>query len=113
MRCLLSGTNARVLAKAIHSFARIGYELFLDATEDGLSIRTVSQAKSAFALIKFPPDFFEEYDVDTDGDDEFENKCKISVKATIGIFKSMEQVELCSFLLDSSKSKLIVQFKCR
>lgn len=72
--------------------AKIGSELFVEADDDGLSIRTVSATKSAFAMIRFEPNFFNDYNIESDTEDDFANKCKVSMKACIGVFKNMKQV---------------------
>lgn len=117
-----------VLAKAVHSFARIGNELFLEAQTDGLSIRTVNRTKSAFAMILFNQDFFSNYDMtptappaadamETDAstvvDSGFDNKCKVSVKSLLSVFKNMRQVEECRMHMDSDNYKLRFEFRCR
>lgn len=86
-----------VLAKSIQSFARIGSDLFIEAQANGLSIRTVNKTSSAFALMLFHCNFFSAYDVDTTSDNEYENKCKISMKSAMGAFRNMKQVAFDNF----------------
>lgn len=85
-----------VLTKAIHSFSRIGSELFIEAHQNGLSLRTVNNARSAFSIITFSPEFFTEYHsttiADNPDDIEFENKCKVSIKSCLDVLKNMKQV---------------------
>ena len=80
-----------VLAKAIHSFARIGIELYVEAdARSGLSLRTVNMTKSAFAAIVFNLDFFSSFVVKSKNPEE--NQCKLSMKSCLGVFRNMKQV---------------------
>lgn len=80
-----------VLAKAIHSFARIGCELYLEFdSHSGLSLRTVNMTKSAFASISFNRDFFSSFIVKSQNIEE--NQCKLSMKSCVGVFRNMKQV---------------------
>lgn len=121
MKCTISGQNAAgkseiyvytqcnhsshaflvslsVLAKAIHSFARIGNYLFMEATSKGLSLRTVNSTKSAFAMILFKVDFFINFIVKS-SDDPFDNRCKLLMKSCLGVFRNMKQVNSLLFIL--------------
>lgn len=80
-----------VLARAVNSFARIGNEIFLEASGNGLSIRTVNSTKSAFAMILFQPAFFTEFNI-ADSEDILANMCKLSLKSLLGVFKNMRLV---------------------
>ena len=50
-----------VFARAIHSLAKIGEELYVDPSIDGLAIRTVNSSRSAFVSYTFKPSFFSSY----------------------------------------------------
>ena len=50
-----------VLARAIHSLAKIGEDLHIDPSESGLAIRTVNGTKSAFVSYSFKTSFFSSY----------------------------------------------------
>ncbi|XP_055306605.1 cell cycle checkpoint control protein RAD9A [Sitodiplosis mosellana] len=112
MKCVVTGQNATILAKAIHSFARIGIELYVEAdARSGLSLRTVNMTKSAFASIVFNLDFFSSFMVKSKNVEE--NQCKLSMKSCLGVFRNMKQVESCTITLDAKSCKMTVQFKCR
>lgn len=104
----------------MHSFARIGSDLFIEAQPHGLSIRTVNRTKSAFAMILFHRDFFTSYDMSVDNNhaatddvDDFANKCKISAKSCLNVFKNMRQVEQLRISMDTARYKLKFEFDCR
>lgn len=50
-----------MFARAIHSLAKIGEELYVDPSIDGLAIRTVNSSRSAFVSYTFKPSFFSSY----------------------------------------------------
>lgn len=107
---LIGSNHITVLAKAIHSFARIGIELYVEAdAKSGLSMRTVNMTKSAFSSVLFNLDFFSSFDVKS----AEETQCKLSMKSCLGVFRNMKQVESFTMTLDTKNYKMIVQFKCR
>lgn len=74
-------------------FARIGPDLFIEATSNGMSLRTTNKSKSAYAIITFHTSFFIDYQItEPDDNDEYANKCKISMKSCVNIFRNMKQV---------------------
>lgn len=80
-----------VMSKAIRSIARIGHEMVLEATDDGLAFRTANLSTSAFALFTFQPEFFEEFSV-TDSPDAGANSCKLLVITCLHAFVNMKRV---------------------
>ncbi|KAG4069861.1 hypothetical protein HA402_009568 [Bradysia odoriphaga] len=128
MKCSLNGHNTRVLSKAINSFSRIGSELYLEATQNGLILRTVNDSQTAFAVMSFETAFFTDFKIDRSNSDEYSNKCKVSMKSCLGVFKNTRQVrcaihneqflivrfqvEKCQITLNLKTSKLLFQFNC-
>lgn len=141
MKCVLDGPNAIgnssfiqsllvsrikniiiflvVLAKAIHCLSRIGHDLYVDATtSEGLTLRTVNKASSAFGQIKFNPIFFSSFEVSPPGvhDDDLdrlnENKCKLAMRSCLSVFRNMKSVITCTIGLDTERSKFMVKMIC-
>lgn len=82
------------MGKAIHALAKIGDELYLQASVDQLTIRTVNLSKTVFAVYKFLPPFFTHYTVaNANAEDTEELKCKMPMKGILGVFKSPVQME--------------------
>ena len=50
-----------VLARAIHSLAKTGVDLYIDPSEEGVAFRTVNSSRSAFVSYTFKPSFFSSY----------------------------------------------------
>lgn len=71
-------------------------DLFIEAQSKGLSLRGVNSSKTAYASMLFHPDFFHEYDIEARAaaTDDFHNKCKVSMKSFLGVFKNVHHVRL-------------------
>ncbi|XP_058925350.1 cell cycle checkpoint control protein RAD9A isoform X4 [Kogia breviceps] len=115
MKCLVTGSNVKVLGKAVHSLSRIGDELYLEPLEDGLSLRTVNSSRSAYACFLFAPLFFQQYQAATPGQDPL--RCKILMKSFLSVFRSLamleKTVEKCCIFLNGRSSRLVVQLYCK
>lgn len=95
--------NSAVLAKAINSFSRIGHELYFEAGQNGLTIRTVNDSHTAFAVMTFETGFFTEFKIDRSSTDEFCNKCKVLMKSILGVFRNMRQVGVRQGTLNNAR----------
>ena len=67
------------MAKAIHTLAKIGDEMYVNPQEEAISFRTVNMAKSAYSDFTFHRNFFSYYDLGN-LDEEEAQKCKISMR---------------------------------
>lgn len=114
MKCMIPGQNVKILARALHSLARVGDELFLDPLCDRLVICTVNSSQSAFAEFVFHQSFFSSYDIEVDSP-ELLPKCKISMKSCMSVFKSPhsmdKMVDWCQLRLEPAAVRLIFKVK--
>ncbi|XP_018021736.1 cell cycle checkpoint control protein RAD9A [Hyalella azteca] len=129
MKCAITGVNIKVFARSIHSLARIGDELHVEPRVDGVSFCTVNSSRSAFASFLYGESFFSQYESGVDApsgscsqssslqSDAQAVKCKVAMKAFLGAFKSLsnveKSVERCKIMVDEACSKLLVQLVCR
>ncbi|XP_064369496.1 cell cycle checkpoint control protein RAD9A isoform X3 [Dromaius novaehollandiae] len=118
MRCVVTGGNVKaVLGKAVHSLSRIGDELYLEPTENGLSLRAVNSSRSAFASFLFAPLFFQLYERGSPQRTGELLRCKVLMKSFLGIFRSLPSLEKtvgkCLILLKPQASRLVVQLHCK
>ncbi|KAG5326272.1 RAD9A protein, partial [Pseudoatta argentina] len=79
MKCVIPGGNVKTLAKAIHTLAKIGDEMYVNPQKESISFRTVNMAKSAYSDFTFHRNFFSYYDLGN-LDEEEAQKCKISMR---------------------------------
>ncbi|XP_067388120.1 cell cycle checkpoint control protein RAD9A [Emydura macquarii macquarii] len=117
MRCLVTGGNVKVLGKAVHSLSRIGDELYVEPTEDGLSLRAVNSSRSAYACFLFAPLFFQLYEEGSRDPCGETFRCKVLMKSFLGVFRSLplleKTVEKCLISLNPRASRLVVQLHCK
>ena len=62
MRCVIPKAHLKIFARAVHSLAKIGDDLYLDAGEGGLAISTINSSRSAYATYSFRAAFFSSYE---------------------------------------------------
>nr|SVE94392.1 EOG090X0A9P [Simocephalus serrulatus] len=123
MKCLLDGASVKVLARAIHSLAKIGDELHIEPTENGLTLKTVNASKSAYSAFSFHIPFFLDFShisentVEANNEDETVIKCKLPMKSILSVFRSIgsldKSVETCNISLPLLEALLIIEFKCK
>ncbi|KAK4010634.1 cell cycle checkpoint control protein RAD9A isoform X2 [Daphnia magna] len=123
MKCLLDATSVKVLARAIHCLAKIGDELHIEPTENGLTLKTVNASKSAYSAFNFHLPFFldfchiSENTIQADPDEDTVIKCKLPMKSILSVFRSIgsleKSVETCNIMLPLLEALLIIEFKCK
>ncbi|XP_003706330.2 cell cycle checkpoint control protein Rad9 [Megachile rotundata] len=114
MKCVVPGTNVKILAKAIHTLARIGDEMYIEPQKDAISFRTVNMANSAYADFTFSQDYFSYY-MYGDLQESDALKCKISMRSAMTVFKSPNtmdrQIETCHIKLEPDASEILFILK--
>lgn len=114
MKCIIPGGNIKILAKAIHMLAKIGDEMYVNPQQEFISFRTVNMAKSAYSDVTFHKNFFSYYTLG-DLEEEEAQKCKISMRSAMTVFKSAhtldKQVENCHICLEINSCNLIFILK--
>lgn len=114
MKCVIPGINVKVLAKAVHTLAKIGDEMYIEPQESNVAFRTVNMANSAYADFVFYQSFFAYYAYgDLQESDAL--KCKISMRSAMTVFKSInvidKQVETCHIKLEPDASEILFILK--
>ncbi|ALC45708.1 Rad9 [Drosophila busckii] len=109
MECSLEGSNARIIAKAIQSLSKVGKELFIEADSDGLQMRTINSTQSAMGSMRFHRSMFNTFYLPPGGD----CTCKITMKACLGVFRNMKQVEHCELKVLANRTKFQVKLRCK
>uniref|UniRef100_A0A0A9WPV6 Cell cycle checkpoint control protein RAD9A n=1 Tax=Lygus hesperus TaxID=30085 RepID=A0A0A9WPV6_LYGHE len=113
MKCLVPSQNAKIIARAVNSLAKIGDEVFIECSDDGIVFRTVNIAQSAFVEYRMFRSFFSTYIFDVD--DEQDTGCKVTMKSFLSVFKnphSMDkQVESCEIKMRPSGNVVVFQIK--
>ncbi|XP_014471766.1 PREDICTED: cell cycle checkpoint control protein RAD9A [Dinoponera quadriceps] len=116
MKCVILGGNVKILAKAIHMLAKIGDEMYVNPQQEFISFRTVNMAKSAYSDFTFHKNFFSYYALG-DLEKEEAQKCKISMRSAMTLFKSAhamdKHVETCHINLEPNACSLEFILKYR
>lgn len=121
MKCVIPGQNVKFFGKSIHCLSKIGDELFFEALEDGLALRTVNSSRSAYACFIFNKSFLGEYDQGADqidGSNPTELlKCKVTMKSVLAIFKSLTTIEKivdrCKIVFQPDRCRLVFILHCK
>ena len=130
MRCVIPKAHLKIFARAVHSLAKIGDDLYLDAGEGGLAISTINSSRSAYATYSFRTAFFSSYeppaedanttDANEDDDDDAggeRSKCKVAMKGAVWVFKSISHLEKtvdsAELTLAPLESKMRARMNCR
>lgn len=116
MKCAVPGPNVKILAKAIHSLAKIGDEMYVEPQDKGISFRTVNMARSAYASFTFSESYFSYYTYgNLEEDDAL--RCQVTMRSAMAVFKAPStldrQVENCLINLDAKSCKLVFVLKYR
>ncbi|XP_014215016.1 cell cycle checkpoint control protein RAD9A [Copidosoma floridanum] len=116
MKCIVSGGNIKILARAVQMLSKIGDEMFVQPQEDCLSFRSVNGTNSAYVDVTFQENYFSYYAYeDLERTDAL--RCKILIRSALAVFKSPslidKQVESCHIQLEEDSEKLcfIVKYK--
>ncbi|CAM9135740.1 unnamed protein product, partial [Lampetra fluviatilis] len=140
MKCVLPGSNVKVLGRAVQSLAKFGEEIHLAALPEGLSLRAVNSCRSAYASFLLSHLCFLHYEHRrrgdggrlrgdrsrgdrsrgdrSQGDDGAEDifRCRISVKAMLSVFRATgsldKAVEQCRIILNHNTCRLVIQMRC-
>ncbi|GAB6022550.1 Cell cycle checkpoint control protein rad9b [Chamberlinius hualienensis] len=121
MNCIITGSHIKVFGKVIHCLAKFGNELHICDSDDGLILRTVNNAMSAYASVVLKEKFFYDYKKvatnDITDSDSLGFHCKISMKVILGVFKSItaieKSVDKCLINADDTGSKFTIRFQCK
>ncbi|VDK81186.1 unnamed protein product [Litomosoides sigmodontis] len=104
--------NFKIFARAILALNRIGNELYMEPSDFGLVLRSLSCSKSAFGTFMFSKSFFSECDV-LRLDLNAYNVCRIPMKCALSAFKCVKNSEKavlsCQIYLNPRADTMLIQ----
>ncbi|XP_050512649.1 cell cycle checkpoint control protein RAD9B-like isoform X1 [Diabrotica virgifera virgifera] len=89
MNCIIPGPNLKVFSKALHALAKIGDDLYVEATKERLCLVTLNLRKTVCVRLHLLEIFFSNYEIDDNqlGDKTQTVSCKIHMKTLLPLFK--------------------------
>lgn len=106
MKACLGVNGLKTFSRVLRFLARIGNELYFEATQEGLIMRVVNTSKTCFCSITLNAMFFTTYSLT--GDEYDANNCRVSARPLLQVLKNIKQIISCQLQLDSSKERLVV-----
>uniref|UniRef100_A0A2K6V750 Cell cycle checkpoint control protein n=1 Tax=Saimiri boliviensis boliviensis TaxID=39432 RepID=A0A2K6V750_SAIBB len=121
LKCVMSGSQAKVFGKAVQALSRISDQLWLDPSKKGLALRSVNSSRSAYGCVLFSSVFFQHYQWsnlvkmnENEHDTTLNLKCKLGMKSILPIFRCLnsleKNIEKCKIFTRSDKCKVVIQF---
>ena len=102
MDCVIPGPNIRLFTAAISSLSRVGKDLYLDFDPiQGLVLRTLNDAKSAYACFRYEPLFFEKCTTKRASQDSLAGR--LPLRALAVVVPPRKQVERLRILADDTQ----------
>ena len=119
LRCCIPSKHTRIFARCVHCINKLTEEfVYIQIYPDGLILKCVNVACSAFANFAFGVSFFLFYDCpdsDKNGEDSI-GDYKLSAKALFHVFKTLpvidKSVDACIIELDPPEA-VIFTFECK
>ncbi|XP_049848952.1 cell cycle checkpoint control protein RAD9A-like [Schistocerca gregaria] len=108
MQAIIPGKSVKLFSRIIRCLAKVGEELFLEAYEDKLLLKTLNAACSAFCSFHIVPAFFESYRLEG-------RSCRVKclLKLCTSAFKNMQNLEKCTVLICESDPCIIFEMHCK
>ncbi|CAK9298268.1 unnamed protein product [Gordionus sp. m RMFG-2023] len=126
MKCIVAGPNIKTFAKIIHSFCKIGEDIYFETYENGLHLKTINSSRSAYFCISLISPFFQKFNpycnentTNNDNDDNIVTPtCKLCIKSLLLIFKSLasiekQQTEYFKLKLNNNRCQAIFKLFCK
>lgn len=109
MECEISSKCMKLFAKTFSCLAKIGEDLFIEASDNRLTFRTLNLSRSVFVAFFFDRNFFQEYVLEGNQARKYQTK----VKSCQAVFKQYKTVEKCLMRLDQIEQKLVFELFCK
>lgn len=118
MDCTIPSHNIKTFCSAVASMSRIGKDLYVEFDPlEGLVLRTLNDAKSAFCVFTYKPSFFERCSAPPvrkrhlGGDDEDVYKCRVPLRAMAAVTKPRPKAVSLRIRNEASSNHLFLSFE--
>lgn len=90
MKAFMNVSQTKFFSTVLRFMARIGNELYIEATKNGLVLRTLNSSGTCYSSVFFLEHFFVGYQ--TTGDEYEDNNCRIAMRAILNVLKNYKTV---------------------
>ncbi|KRT81482.1 hypothetical protein AMK59_5453, partial [Oryctes borbonicus] len=118
MNCIIPSGNIKIINKALHTLAKIGDELYIEAKPDYLQLATINQSKTSYITFNFQNIFFSTYELENkqcSTDTSAALTCKLYIKAMLNIFKAKglkeKNIDWCKIEFEDDPTKMLLKLK--
>ncbi|KAG5887078.1 hypothetical protein JTB14_018248 [Gonioctena quinquepunctata] len=118
MNCIIPGLNLKVFAKALQALAKVGDDLFLEASIEKLCLVALNLRKTVCVRYYFLESYFSSYEVDeTELNGNQSIFCKIHMKVLLPLFKGIhleKKLEYVKLEYENNSDQIIfkMKYKC-
>ncbi|KAI4454433.1 dna repair protein rad9 [Holotrichia oblita] len=117
MNCVIPSGNIRIINKALHTLAKVGDELYIDAKQDYLQFATINQNKTSYVTFDFQSVFFSSYEIGNNRSVDTSDAltCKLHIKAMLNIFKlkgpKEKNIDWCKIEFENDPTRILLKLK--
>lgn len=90
----IGNKGCKLFLKALRFLARYSNELFIEATDNNIKFKAVSNTQSLLAILTFENNFFVQYEIGQSNDS---NKVKVSLRPLLACLKNIKMVRIGKF----------------
>jgi len=109
MECVIPNRYIKLFAKSIQCMATVGDDMFLEAGERKLTLRTLNISRSAFLAFSLDERFFDSYNLV----DNIEKKYSVKLKPCQAVFRQFTNMEKCTIRLNEEEQRLTFEILCK
>lgn len=118
MDCVIPGHSVRNFCAAISCLSRVGKDLYVEFDPiDGLALRSLNDAKSAYACMRYRPSFFERCTApprkrSLTGESQDERfSCRVAMRALSSVVRGRKDVACLRVRSETTSSALYLSFE--
>ncbi|PRP79100.1 cell cycle checkpoint control protein RAD9B-like [Planoprotostelium fungivorum] len=109
MECTLSTGYTKLFAKTVQCLGKIGEDMFIEAHQDRIILRTLNSSRVAFFAFHLHRGFFDHLSLE----DNQERKFAIKLKPCQAVFRAYDTIEKCILRLDLIQERFVFELHCK
>ncbi|CAH1155500.1 unnamed protein product [Phaedon cochleariae] len=116
MNCIIPGLNLKVFARALQALAKVGDDLYIESSQEKLSLVALNGRKTVCVRCHLLDNFFSSYEVDNDQLSQQTQTlfCKMHLKTLLPLFKGQHLEKKLEFVkIEYEKLSDVIVFKMK